>query len=484
LDNGSNDCPSVDFGRCETLACGKWDQVPDIPQVTMMHAILVPNSLKVLYWGYGDARDDLSRLWDYTTPAGVLSSPGNQPFDVTVPLHNRPLANIWSAEHAYLNDAAGTLLIHGGFTPRQSFLFDPTSLQWALTGATADDRFYSTSLTLADGRVMTMYGSASKTLEVYDPTSHTWSAPKAFPTTFDYVFYPWAYVLPGGDIFIAGHQGTTHRFDWTATPIVDDPAKRWLTIAGNRSTSGEKGTSVLLPLRPPSYEPRVLIAGGDPAPAQQTAEWIDLSVASPAWTALPNLNRPRGLQVNSVLLPDGRVFLAGGMDGPDGGPTEIFDPSNPAAGWELCATMKYPRGYHSSAILLADGSVLMGGDRPNAWKSGETLPSERYFPAYYFMARPTITNAPAVAAHGATITIQTPNASSIAEVVLLRPGAVTHGFSQSQRFVGCAIVGSAATSIQAKMPPDGTIAPPGYYLLFIVNGGRVPSVASWIRITP
>ena len=54
-----------------------------------------------------------------------------------------------------------------------------------------------------------------------------------------------------------------------------------------RSSSGEKGTSVLLPLRPPAYTPRVLIAGGDYAPAQKTAEWIDLSLAAPAWQALP-----------------------------------------------------------------------------------------------------------------------------------------------------------------------------------------------------
>jgi hypothetical protein len=44
---------------------------------------------------------------------------------------------------------------------------------------------------------------------------------------------------------------------------------------------------VLLPLRPPGYEPRALIAGGDPALAQQTAELIDLSAATPTWQALP-----------------------------------------------------------------------------------------------------------------------------------------------------------------------------------------------------
>src|SRR6266516_1420183 len=73
-----------------------------------LHDALLPNTEKVLYWGYGDARDDLSRIWDYSTPAGTFSSPGNQPFNVTSPPQNRGLANIWSAEHAFLNDAEGT----------------------------------------------------------------------------------------------------------------------------------------------------------------------------------------------------------------------------------------------------------------------------------------------------------------------------------------------------------------------------------------
>jgi hypothetical protein len=33
-------------------------------------------------------------------------------------------------------------------------------------------------------------------------------------------------------------------------------------------------------------------------------------------------------------------------------------------------------------------------------------------------------------------------------------------------------------------PADGTFARPGYYLLFLVDHDRVPSVAKWIRLTP
>jgi hypothetical protein len=293
-------------------------------------------------------------------------------------------------------------------------------------------------------------------------------------------YYPWTYVLPSGKVFIAGPHVPTQRFDWN--PVVAN-IESFPTIAGDRSTGGERGTSVLLPLRPPAYVPRVLIAGGDPALAQQTAEIIDLSAATPAWSALPNLNRPRMHQVNTVLLPDGRVMLAGGIDAADGGPAELFDPRNPAAGWELCATMSIPRGYHSAAILLADGSVLMGGDRPGAWKSGETTAHERYFPWYYSLARPTITTAPASVTYGANFDVQTPSPASIAEVVMLRPGAVTHGWNQSQRYVECAIVGGTATAVRVQAPPNGNVAPPGYYLLFILTGGRLPSVGRWIRLS-
>ena len=452
-----------------------------------MHGALLPNTNRVLFFGYGDTRDDLSRVWDYSTAAGAFLAPGNQPFDVTVPVHSRPLANIWSAEHAYLNDANGTLLVHGGFTPRESFLFHPTTLLWSRVPPTAEGRFYSTTLTLADGRLVTLFGSAmpgptSTSFEVFNPATNTWSPPIAapLPAMAHHQFYPWTYLLPSGKLFIAGPHVPTQRFDWN--PAVAN-LESFPTLAGNRSSVGEKGTSVLLPLRPPAYAPSVLIAGGDPGPAQKTAEIIDLSAAMPAWTALPNLNRPRAQQVNTVLLPDGRVFLAGGIDGPDGGPAEIFDPRHPVAGWVQCATMATPRGYHSAAILLADGSVLMGGDKPGAWKSGETTPHERYFPSYYTLARPVITAAPATTTYGADFGIQTPNPAGIAEVVLIRPGAVTHGWNMSQRFVECAIVGGNAGSVRAQAPPNGNVAPPGYYLLFIVSAGRVPSVARWIRLT-
>ena len=218
-------------------------------------------------------------------------------------------------------------------------------------------------------------GATVASLEIFTPGgAGSWSAPKALP--FNYFYYPWTYLLPTGEIFIAGPQKPARRVNWTATPVADDPARQYPQVFSQRGVNMD-GTSVLLPLRPPAYAARVLIAGGATLDTQQSAEWSDLSAAAPAWQALPNMNVAR-VKVNSVLLPDGRVLVVGGIETlPDGGPAELFDPQEPLAGFELGPSMTYRRGYHSAAILMPDGSVVVGGD-----PDGPTTPHERYFPPY------------------------------------------------------------------------------------------------------
>ncbi len=275
-------------------------------------------------------------------------------------------------------------------------------------------------MTLADGRLLTMFGDAD-TIEVYDPATGTWGAPIALPAPpavpgLDYRYYPWAYLLPGGDIFVGGHQGMSSRFSWSPAIVIQG---QWPTSGDRSPGGGELGTSVLLPLRPPNYPVRVLNAAGNSATSsQQTAEMIDLSAASPMWMGMPNLQLAHPDQCTATLLPDGRVLLAGGTTttgttgGPlTAGPAEIFDPDDPAAGWKESKPMTFPRGYHSSAILLTDGSVLMGGDPPDAM--GLPTPHERFFPGYCFLPRPTITNTPASTVYNSDFVVSTPDASSI-----------------------------------------------------------------------
>jgi plastocyanin len=488
LDPGGNACPAVTPNRCADSSGGRWEELPGLPEITFMHAVLLPNLNRILYWGYGQ-RHDQARLWDQGT--GLYTRPANQPLDISGD------ENIWSGAHAHLADGTGTILVHGGFqtgvgvdadTERRAFLFDPTTSAFTTATPLHTGRFYPTSLTLADGNPLTLFGedhahaagTGVQSLEIFTPGpgGGSWSAPKTVP--FNYFYYPWTFLLPGGDLFIAGPQKPARRFDPAAAMILDDPTRQYNQVFPQRGVNMD-GTAVLLPLRPPTYKPRVLILGGNSPATQQTAEWIDLSAPAPTWEALPNLNVGRD-KVNSVLLPDGQVMIAGGvLTLTDGGPAELFDPEDPASGFVLGPNMAHKRGYHSAAILLPDGSVVMGGDS-NGGADGGSIRNERYLPSYFFKPRPAIMSSPATISHGASFTVGTPSPAAISEVVLMRAGAVTHAFNHNQRYVGCTITGASASAVQATAPPDGNIAPPGHYLLFLVDHDRVPSLGAWIQL--
>ncbi len=113
---------------------------------------------------------------------------------------------------------------------------------------------------------------------------------------------------------------------------------------------------------------------------------------------------------------------------------------------------------------------------------------EIYQPAYLFQsdgtlaARPSITSVPGSVSYGNQFTVQTPDAASIASVVLIRNGTVTHSFGMDQRMVGMSFTAGSG-SLTVTAPPNGNIAPPGYYMLFILNSNGVPSVASSVLLS-
>jgi FtsP/CotA-like multicopper oxidase with cupredoxin domain len=496
LDPGDNACPAVDLNRCANSVGGQIHDVPGLPEITFMHAVLLPKTNRLLYWGYGP-RNDQTRLWDQDT--GLYTQPVNQPASLAAD------QNIWSGAHAHLPDVAGTIMLHGGYhfnadppltptTEKRAFLFDPATSTFTAAANLHTGRFYPTTITMPDGKAMTLFGQdnassgapTAASSETFTPGgAGAWSAPRALP--FNYFYYPWTFLLPGGDLFIAGPQKPARRFNPSVNPVVDNPALQYPQLANPQRGVNMDGTAVLLPLKPPNYEPRIVVAGGTSNGAAwtsgemgalQSAEWIDLSSPAPVWQALPNMNVARD-KLNSVLLPDGRVLIVGGFETPpDGGPIEIFDPMDPSSGFQVGPNLHYGRGYHSAAILMPDGSVIIGGD-PN----GGSTPNERYLPSYFFKPRPSITSSPASVAHGATFAVQTTVPGSIAEVVLMSAGAVTHAFNHNQRSIACTITATTATTVTATAPPDGTIAPPGYYLLFVVDHDRIPSQAAWIRLT-
>src|SRR5262249_24313034 len=108
--------------------------------------------------------------------------------------------------------------------------------------------------------------------------------------------------------------------------------------------------------------------------------------------------------------------------------------------------------------------------------------AEIYSPPYMFKGpRPTMTRAPSGVTYNFNFSIDTPDAANVASVVLTSPAAVTHGLDMNQRSIQLAFQRGNGT-LTATSPVNETYAPPGYYMLWVVNSQCVPSLAAWVRL--
>ena len=92
-----------------------------------------------------------------------------------------------------------------------------------------------------------------------------------------------------------------------------------------------------------------------------------------------------------------------------------------------------------------------------------------------------MSSVPASMGYGQQITVQSPDAASIQKVTLIRLPSVTHSFDQNQRMTTLQFTPGTGT-LNITAPANANLAPPGHYMLFIVNGTGVPSVAAIVQI--
>jgi hypothetical protein len=265
-----------------------------------------------------------------------------------------------------------------------------------------------------------------------------------------------------------------------------------LTGGGMRNQSA----SVILP---PAQDQKVMVMGGGPAGKPNKTDAIDdvdvadLSAAAPHFQAVEPLCFPR-LHLNAVLLPDRTVLVTGGSLKQEDQPlarlqAEIFDPAT--GSWTPVARAQVPRLYHSTALLLPDGRVVTAGGNPEGgthipWDQDpeEEMRLEVFSPPYLFRGpRPTIGAVDAQWTYGQTVAIPSPQAGRLRWAHLLRPCVTTHSYDTSQRLVDLPIASQAAGTVKAAVPRNPKVAPPGWYMLFVVSQEGVPSVASWVRLS-
>jgi hypothetical protein len=450
---------------------GQWSSLITWP-IVAVHSILLPNGQFLLWDGWQQPQP--TQLWNPTTQAfTTISAPDS----------------IFCSGSALLPD--GRVIEIGGYgglsTGNQGIvdtsIFDPATSTWTRVADMHMPRWYPDLLELADGRYVAISGMSSNsatwadTPEVYDPAANTWTALSAISTSQVHEEeYPFSYLSPDGRVFTIGASEDLSFLLNVTTPS-------WAQVGG--ASGLRNGSSVM-------YRPgKILYSGGADSVisvtnAKSSTAVIDLTAATPTWRQTAPMGSNR-IYHTLTMLADGNVLAVGGEPTSDQGivstgvlPTEIWNPTTET--WSPGAPIAAARNYHSTGVLMPDGRVLVaGGGHTNGRLDPGQYSAQIYSPAYLFKgARPTIGNAPGATTNGANVSITTPDAASITAVNLVSLGADTHQADMNQRFVPLSFATGSGT-LNAQIPSAGT-APPGNYMLFIVNAAGVPSVASFIRI--
>ena len=352
--------------------------------------------------------------------------------------------------------------------------------------------------------------------ELFDPATRSWT--QLSQITESVQFYPFNFVDLDGNVFFAGADKGASGFDIlpTESAVFDVMGESLMTTG---AVSAHDGGSAVM------YEPgRILKTGGTDAGALAiaAAEVIDLGGAA-VWQATGPMTIPRRRH-NLTVLPDGKVLATGGTrqankefeiertcGGTDEGAVcaggddcpgnltcqkhplgdqlwvseaEIWDPQTDD--WTLMAGGQVPRMYHSTAMLLPDGRVLSAGGGRGGGAVNSYANAELFSPPYLFTGtpRPVIDQAPEIIHYGREFDVQSPQAGDVDRVSLVRLAAVTHSFDQNGRFVPLTFVPWGDTGLRIAAPAGPELAPPGYYMLFLLSDEGVPSVARFVRLLP
>jgi hypothetical protein len=502
---------------------GKWTTAPFPIPNWAIHAAMLPTG-KVLFWSLIRPDKDAAgraALWDPSLGTGpdslTVVNPPLIDVDGDGDLERAP---IFCSGLSMLAD--GNVLVTGGIlrgdpgVPHDSptghdrvFTFDPWTETWTEQPQMEAGRYYPSQVELADGRTAIVSGLTEEApggipndrLELYVPDDGDADSlgsiervPSGDRQTHN---YPHLFELPSGDVLLAGPGQddtgllSTDSFTWTNLPQLGQDRIYSSAVLDPEGPQGSSKVTVIGGFERDPYDPSGYANG------VASTETIDASQPDPQWQPGAAMNVGRAYQ-NTVLLPDGSMVTVGGGLGerPALGNyaavrkdkrVELYDPGTDT--WRLGPAEQEFRTYHSTALLLPDGRVWSAGDDGNPLgPNGERSTSdtaEIYSPPYLFAgSRPRIKQAPSQLGYADTFQVRTRDASE-QQAVLIAPGATTHAVDMNQRMVPLAL-DQVVAGVGPKLvsPPNPKVAPPGYYMLFVLNDSGVPSKAAWVHLSP
>ena len=508
---------------------GMWSPVIDWP-INAIHMVLLPSG-KVLTYGTR-AYDEDAGTGNQDGGTNVLWAPslgtGTDAFTITrFATDPKRQLNSFCSSAALLS--TGKLLSTGGFggpyvendrTSNSSLFsgeYSPDTNVTVDTGLrTADERWYSTMLTLPDGRPIVLGGMlpyaeaswtnpsntnglASMTPEVFTP-GLGWSllpgaySTEAFGQYLSRSEFPHAWVAPNGEIFglssdklwFLDPKGGDGQGSIRVVGTFKEPARGYRAgeTAANLPNVGSSTSSAAM------FAPgKALHVGGNgywvvhDLPGSSAATVLDFSDGTVKVTETSPMANARRF-FNATVLANGEVFVNAGtrFGNSLGDAVYAGEVWNPGTGrWTTMASAQKARMYHNTAGLLPNGTVLTAGGGNPAPTFNRNI--EVFYPPYLFQQqggvtrlapRPTITAVDRFkVAHGGSIQALLGTSGAIREAALMGLTITTHGFNSGQRRVPLSF-SQTEGRLEAQMP-DANLAPPGYYMLVVVDDAGVPS---------
>lgn len=446
-----------------------------------IHAVLTPDGRVLTYGSDTNGIQTGQFVYDVWDPQLGLGSESHQVLPNT--------ANVDVFCSAQLLLPSGDVALFGGDITESGkstnvanadvTAFNPADNSLSWTGTMQRRRWYASAITMPSGEVYIQGGRDGQDYPEVRNADGSFRLLTGAWTGNLASGYPRNFVRRDGKIF-----GIANK----AMYQVDPSGNGSIVSRGSFPTDNSSGTSTAVMIAPD----RILQVGGGTRAyeASLNASVIDISAAQPQITALPPMSHRRHW-ANATVLADGRVFVSGGSATNNAATdvaytSELYDPQSNS--WTLGATATRMRLYHSASLLLPDATVLtLGGGAPGPQRNRN---AEIYYPPYLFDAdgeaaeRPTIDSAPMTVDAGEELEIGTPDAASIARVTLVKTGSVTHSFNMDQRFIELPFSMSDDDELEAQLPAEAYKAPPGYYMVFVIDGAGVPSEAAMLRINP
>ncbi|ERN10751.1 aldehyde oxidase GLOX [Amborella trichopoda] len=517
---------------------GQWKLLKRSIGISAMHMALLPNNRVIMFdrTDFGPSNVSLPNgrcrkdrhdralqtdCWAHSVELNWVTH-GVRPLTI--------LTDTWCSSGALAPD--GHLIQTGGSNDGERVVrtFSPcATCDWAeLPDGLAMPRWYASNQILPDGRIIVVGGRGQFNYEFVpktDPSEHSMYPLEFLSETRDDCennLYPFLHLLPDGTLFLFANTKAI-SLDYITHRVV----RTFPALPGESRNYPSTGSSTMLPLilavnSTQPVDAEVLVCGGAPShsnfqankgvflPASRTCGRIKATDESPEWSieTMP-LKRVMG---DMVMLPTGEILIINGAGKGTAGwgvgrdpvlcPV-LYKPDAPIGHrFEVLSPSSTPRLYHSSAQLLSDGRVLVGGSNPNRGYnfSGVLFPTELslefFSPPYIKLkwSRPKITSLKP----GRTMSYtqhfyinfysrkQSTKGVDEILVTMVAPSFTTHSVSMNQRLLVLRVMGlegghDGAYRVECVPPVSAVLAPPGYYLLFLVHGGS-PSRGVWVRL--